>query len=422
MKLLAHSRLVRMFSLGFIIQALSSGANFAVGLILIRRTNDLQYSYYVLVSNGLLLLAALQNAFIQPFTVTRLTRLAAPEQRTLIGNLMWTRRRWVPVLCICALSATAACRALHLLDTAGAVLIAASLLTAAATLGREFLRMVLFAHHRPREVLSGDAIYAAAMIVGVMAATFGRQPALLAIMTLGIAAVLGTMVLRQGLWRVEPWNLDARRDLILQLFAAGTWSMSGAGIHWLLIQGYSYLIAGTLNLRDVAAVAASRLTLMPVFVLSGGVSILLFPITSRWLRDIGVHETIRRLALITAALGAAALCYMATMWIGRDWIFGTILKKHIAHRDGLLLLWSVVFLVTLCRDQLATLLASRERFRSMTITTCISAGIWLVSSSLAIREFGAPGAVAGILVGELTNLVGIVLMIFMETRPRAAAT
>jgi len=50
------ARAIRTLGTGLVMQALLSGANFAVGLILIRRTNDLQYSYYVLATNALLLL------------------------------------------------------------------------------------------------------------------------------------------------------------------------------------------------------------------------------------------------------------------------------------------------------------------------------------------------------------------------------
>ncbi|MFX9181143.1 hypothetical protein ABTN76_20535, partial [Acinetobacter baumannii] len=83
----------------------------------------------------------------------------------------------------------------------------------------------------------------------------------------------------------------------------------------------SYLVAAVLNITDVASIAATRLTLMPVFVLSGGVSMLLFPMTSRWVHELGTRAASRRLVLLVAGLGVAALLYMVTMWVMRDWIF-----------------------------------------------------------------------------------------------------
>src|ERR1700736_1443592 len=91
------TRIVGEFGMGLVMQALLSGANFAVGLILIRRTNDLQYSYYVLAANAILLLTALQNAFVQPFIVTNITSLDMAGRRDLVGALIRGNRRWVAI-------------------------------------------------------------------------------------------------------------------------------------------------------------------------------------------------------------------------------------------------------------------------------------------------------------------------------------
>jgi hypothetical protein len=59
----------------------------------------------------------------------------------------------------------------------------------------------------------------------------------------------------------------------------------------------------------------------------------------------------------------------------------------------------------------------------MTLVTCFSAGVWLVASYSAMIKFGPVGAVAGMLIGELVNVIGIVVMIFKESRepPKAVA-
>jgi O-antigen/teichoic acid export membrane protein len=150
---------------------------------------------------------------------------------------------------------------------------------------------------------------------------------------------------------------------------------------------------------------------------------LLFPMTARWVHDMGAKVAARRLLLLAAGLGTVALLYMLTMWLLRDWIFDVLLKKHFVQRDSLIVLWSAVFLVTLCRDQLATLPAARARFRDMTLMTGLSAIVWLLSSYFAMLKYGPLGAVIGILIGELVNMAGILVMIFKETRePRVATT
>jgi len=413
---LRGARAIRTLGTGLIIQALLSGANFAVGLILIRRTSDLQYSYYILATNALLLVTALQTSFIQPYIVSNLTSLAAVARHELVGALIRTNRYWVTLICGAAIGVTAALWAGHRLGTELALLVAVCLTVAGMALTREFFRITLFAYRLPAAVLVADLLFVTVLVSGAFLATLTEHAALLAVAAAGVAQLAGLLIVRRALWAHEHWNTQTTEQVLGKIAAAGTWAIIGSGIHWLLIQGYSYLVAGVLDVRDIAAIAATRLTLMPVFVLSGGVSMLLFPMTSRWVRGVGARVATQRLLWLAAGLAAVALLYMSVMWVLRDWIFAVILKKSFPHRDALLLLWSAVFLVTLCRDQLATLPAAHARFRDMTLMTGCSAIIWLLSSYTAMLHYGPPGAVLGILIGESVNMVGILLMILRETR------
>jgi O-antigen/teichoic acid export membrane protein len=415
--------LLRTFGMGLAIQALLSASNFAVGLILIRRTSDLQYSYYILATNALLLLTALQTSFVQPYIVRNVTVRDPAGRFDLVGALVRANSRWVPLLCGIGIAVTAGVWGLGKTTVEETLLVLIGLLAGGMALSREFFRITLFAYRRPAAVLKADITYVTVLIAGAFVATLTSQPALVAVAFVGTAALLGFVILRQSLWRLEPWNTHAAEPVLGKIAAFGAWAILGSGIHWLLIQGYSYLVAGILGVSDIAALAATRLTLMPVFVLSGGVSMLLFPMTTRWVHDMGTRVAARRLILLAGGLGTLALLYMVTMWLLRDWIFDVLLKKHFVQRDALIVLWSAVFLVTLCRDQLATLPAARARFRDMTLMTGVSAIVWLVSSYLAMQKMGPLGAVVGILTGELVNMAGILVMVFKETRePRVAAT
>jgi O-antigen/teichoic acid export membrane protein len=324
-------------------------------------------------------------------------------------------------VCGVAIAAIAVLWAAQLVQTPVAMLLGVCLVAGGMALTREFFRVTLFAYRRPTEVLRADLAFVTLLISGAFIATFWEHSACVAVMGVGLANLAGFLILRKALWVHEPWNTHTTEHILGKIAAAGAWAILGSGIHWLLIQGYSYLVAGVLDVKDIASIAATRLTLMPVFVLSGGVSMLLFPMTSRWVQDVGARGATKRLLLLVAGLGSAALLYMGAMWILRDWIFTVILKKSFPHRDPLLLLWSAVFLVTLCRDQLATLPAAHARFRDMTLMTGFSAIIWLLSSYTAMQRYGPPGAVLGILIGEIVNMAGILFMIFRETRQHKVA-
>jgi O-antigen/teichoic acid export membrane protein len=176
-----------------------------------------------------------------------------------------------------------------------------------------------------------------------------------------------------------------------------------------------------LGVQSVAAIAATRLPLMPLNLLSSGLSTQLFPITADWVHHLGVRAALRRLALVSIALVAVACGYCAFIWLLRDWIFIDLLRKEFAQRDVLLLLWFAAFALMLVRDQLVKLLAARERFPSLAFITAASTLLALAAGYGAILRFGEPGAVAGVLIGELANIAGIVVLTVRELRAASPA-
>ncbi len=415
--------IARLFGASLVMQAMLSAANFLVGLILIRHTSNLQYGYFVLATNVLLLATGIQTAFIQPHMVLGLTRLELQGRRDLIGGVLRLRRRALPPTVIGGLLLTYGLHTAKLIGTEVSLIAAATLLALLATLGREFFRLALFAHHRPQDVLKADSVYVVLLISGVFAATMSAFVAVIAIAAVGCAAIVGRTLLARALWRHEAWNIAGAPDILKDIGSLGIWSTAGSAIHWALSQGYNYLVAGTLDVEAVASIAITRLLMMPVNLLSAGIGTLLFPLTSKWMRDLGLLPTLRRLIIFALGVVGAALLYFAAMWLLRGWIFTEILKKQVEQRDALLLLWCAVFTLMLIRDQLVNILTAREQFRRLTTLTGISAAISLIASYAAMLRYGVSGAVAGVLIGELCNVIGIVVLIVIETkRPPPATT
>jgi O-antigen/teichoic acid export membrane protein len=201
-----------------------------------------------------------------------------------------------------------------------------------------------------------------------------------------------------------------------ELAPEGVWSAFGGGIHWLFSQGYSYLVAAMLDVKVVAALAATRLLVMPIFLLSTGVGTLMLPTVSKWTHDRPASSVLRRLALFSIALGGAACCYLAIMWLGRSWIFASILKKSFPNVDSLLLVWSGIAVITVFRDQMLYFLVTRARFQQSSTLTFVSAVLSLSISFATISRVGAIGALIGLLAGELFNMLGIVALSLREAR------
>jgi O-antigen/teichoic acid export membrane protein len=411
-----HFAFVRLLSSAVVSQALLSAASFSIGLILIRNATDVQYGYYILASNAIILLVSLQNAFFNPPLAIRINRLDRLGRGELVGGLYREQRRLLPALGAIAVVIALGLWQAHVLDNHTGPLVLVTVLASLALLHREYFRMVLFAHRRPYDVLRTDIFYVVLMVLGVFVATMTSTPAVSAIFTLSLAAMVSGILLSQTLHRHEPWTTEGTQGILREIAPLAVWSTAGAAIHWTFSQGYIYLVAGTLDVTAVAAIAATRLLLMPVNLLSTGIGSLMLPLAAGWLHQHGALVLLRRLTLLALSLAAATLCYFAILWYLRDWIFSVLLKKQFAQRDELLMLWGAIFLVIVIRDQLIYLLAAQGRFRVMTLLTFVSAVISLAASYWGMLQFGVAGALVGILIGELINVTGIVMLSFRETR------
>jgi len=406
----SHFAFARLLSSAITSQALLSAASFSIGLILIRSTSDVQYGYYVLASSAIVLLVSMQNAFFSPPLAIRMSRLDRPGRAELVGGLYRAQRRILPALGGVAVVIALGLWYARALDVHTGPLVLATVFAALAILHREYFRMVLLTHRRPYDVLRTDIVYVVLMVAGVSLVTLTPVPAVTAVFVLGLAAVVSGILLSRTLHRHEPWNMDGAHGVLREIVPLAAWSTAGAGIHWAFSQGYIFLVAGTLDVATVAAIAATRLLMMPVNLLSTGIGSLMLPLAASWLQRHGARLLWRRLCLMALGLGALTLCYFAVLWLTRDWLFAVVLKKEFAQRDELLLLWGAIFLVIVVRNQVVCLLAAQGHFRILTSLTLVIAVISLGSSYWGMLRFGVGGALVGMLIGELINLVGIAIL------------
>jgi O-antigen/teichoic acid export membrane protein len=412
--------LAKLLGSAILTQALLSATNLGVGLILLRHSTDLQYGYYVLMQSSILLLCVAQGSFIQPQLVTRMHSTDAAGRAALIGGLFREQRRLWPLAAALIAAVTLVLRLAGKLDSATALVVLAGGAAGIATLYREFFRMVLLGHRRPVDVLRGDSVYATLVIGGVLIATMTAAPAAVTGLTLALAAVTSGSLAAWALWRFERWNIQGSPGILRAFVPLGSWSTAGASVHWVVSQGYSYLVAGILSVPAVTAIAATRLTIMPVNLLSSGVGTVMLPTIADWLNHHGTSKVLRRTLAFTLLLSILALCYFTVVWLLRDWIFTQMLHKQIAQRDSLLPLWFAIGLAMVVRDQLIYIPTVRHRFRQLTTLSSANALVALCATYAGLANLGVTGALWGLLIGETLNVCGLILLLALELQQRFA--
>lgn len=406
---------MRIFSSALASQAVLSATSFLVGLLLIRHTSDMQYGYYMLVLGGIILAVSLQNAFLGPALVNRMVRLDPVDRGDLTGGVYREQRLLVVGLAAAVALIGVILWVTKLLSTDAVLLLLIAVLGAVAALRREYFRLVQLAYRRAHAVLRADLVYAFLLGCGVLAATRTTMPAAAAALALAFAALIAGQGLASNLRRHEAWNPAGEPGILSAIAPLGAWSTAGAAIHWSFSQGYIFLVAATLDVSAVAAIAATRMLAMPVNLLSVGVGSLMLPLASSWLVSRGASVLLRRLCWLALAMAIISVGYFSVLWVLRDWLFEVVLRKQFEQRDLLLKLWSACFVVMAVHQQLLFLLVVRERFRILTSLALFSASIALGFSYWGMQYLGGAGAPLGILIGEAISGVGIVILCLRET-------
>ena len=405
-----RNRLLKQFSTTVVDQVVLSGANFIVGLLLIRQTSDADYGMFVLVQSAITLLMSAQMAWLSSPLAVLAPGKAPAMRRLMIGAIEFSQRKFLRQISAVALLVPLVGYLVHFWSGLEAAVIAFGVVACWTALQREYLRGVLLIYQRPQSMLRADIINVAVLLVGAFIAAYGsRGPAVLwAVGALTASAMAGAAALKRSVSRDPGWVTGDPREFWKEMRPLAIWATIGALTYWIYNQSYNYVLASRIDLKAVADVNAARLLLMPTIVLTVGVKTLLVPTAAAWLAESDVGRLIRRLLLFASGIALIDVVYCIALWIFRDVLSHDLMHKTIANRDLLLMLWASLSLIALYRDLLQTGLFALQKFRSLAGVTGLSAVVSLSIMWFGIQSWGAPAALIGQVAGETINLVGVV--------------
>lgn len=415
--------MLRLFSTAVVAQGLISGANFAVGLFLIRFAPDPEYGYYVLAFSSMQLLSSAQAAWVAgPLTVLS-ARETAERARQMVGSVELAHRqllRWIaPALSVLPVAGAW----IGLWPMHHALIGTAAVVAGWMTLRRELMRTCHMIYARPHSVMRADAAYAGALAaLSLCAATLTSAPALFATLSLATAAAVGAFVGRRSFARATGWCSQPKDAVWREMRPLAIWSLLGAVTYWVYSQSYNFILATTLNVEAVAHVNAARLMLMPIVLLMVGVGSLLVPQSARWFNNEGIGVMVRRLWAFLGGLMLLAAIYVGVLWNLRHWIVDDVMHKPIPELDLLLVMWTVQLLLSMARDVFQAGLAAMGHFRSMAWVTGAATVVSLAATWYGISTYGEVGALVGTISGELVSLLGVGAMLLRHGLAARAAT
>ena len=104
--------------------------------------------------------------------------------------------------------------------------------------------------------------------------------------------------------------------------------------------------------------------------------------------------------------------YIAVMWLCRDWLVGELMKRVVADRDMLLLLFAALALISLVRDVFQCAVQALIKFKSMAYITAVSAVVSLSTIWFGIDSWGPRSVLIGQIAGETISVLGIAGLIW----------
>ena len=400
------SGFLRLFSVAVIDQALLSGANFLIGILLLRSTVDADYGLYVMAYSALVLVQGVQTALVDGPMMVIGAKKTELERGRMVGGLFGLLGWLIAPLALVTAAGIALAGANNWLSPSVTAVALATSLVAVTVVFREFLRHVLLLNRRPDSLLRSDGLYVVLAIAGAVLATQVYAPAAApyVVLGLGFAALVAIFYSYRLVAADGAWTGGGGFAAFTETWRLGKWGAVGCVVTWIRQQGFYYMLAALLSIEAVAAVAAARLLIMPVNLLVTGVGQQLLPVASRWLSELGERALVLRALAIGVLLLAGALVYFAVLWLMREWVMVDLLKRDSTGLDGLLLLWGAVFGIMTIRHATMIVVQAMERFDFLVYVSFVSTPASLLVGYWGITQYGAGGALLGLIAAELIDL------------------
>ena len=389
-------------------QALFSGANFLVNVLLARRLAPHDYGAYSLAYAWFLLFAALHQALlIEPMMIYGSGKYFDRFRRYLLLLIGYHAALLVPAgLIIWLITATFGS------DFGGARSAFQSMALASSMILLFWLmRRVFYVLLKPAWGVLSSVLYfvALAATLGILLA-FRRLTPQAAFLAMGMSGVLVSSVL---LWRLNTLSGAGGPRLSFAEVASdhwryGRWSMASALASWFPSNIYYILLSAWLGLEGAAALRALTNFIMPATQGVMALNMLMLPALVRDRRHGGTRKMNQTMALFLLLLGGGCALYLSALWLFRDHLFQLFYGgRYSQYRGWPLLLAGALPIGTCLYSAIGNGLRALERPDRL---------FWaFVGSSAAAVLFGIPltarFGVTGALLGNHCSAVVFIAML-----------
>lgn len=390
-------------SISAINQVVSSGANFALGIYLVRVLTPIDFGIYGIGLAISLFYAGVCNALFLTQMVVHV------PDKSLDDRLPYAARMLVGLIIFCALTVISVGAFIFFgrtwLELIDQQLFLAFSITAAsvAYIIKDFF--VRHAYTVRREIWAlcinvAVAVVLAAMLLlkSLFAGGFNPEAALWIYAASNmLGAVVGLVLVRLPILAVRMNQLG--NDL-QEAWIGGRWALGGASVTWAQTQAYMYVTAVFVGPAGVAYANAARLLITPAIFLIPALSQVMMPRLAS-LRVSNPKKMLKISSLFSKGLIVFSVLYSLVLISLLDVVAPILLGDQYGNLGSLVAAWCLVMIFQFSRSGSSIVLQVTKQFRVLTLINTSSVVVAIGAAVILMQVVGVSGAVLGTALGEL---------------------
>ena len=379
---------------GVIDVAALSASNFILSLFVIRELGDVSYAVYMNIFSLLMFLSTLQNAFLNTTLSVKYAKINDYQAKLNKASSLCYVTNVVYLIFVVPV--------VFLILKFNIFLIISVYLAFVFYLSRELFRIYNYVFDRRKLIVISALISFMVTFLGLTAlALVDFKVVKLSYLysVIALSGVIGLIILIYRCKFTVPSTTEIKSTLN-DIVNVGRWSSVGSLATWAQNNSYTYLATLIVGLEATAALAVSRLIIMPINLVASGIYMAEKP---QWAKLFSTEKNQLRVKSqkTTAIMVIVVLCYSALALLALP-LIEYILKVNVD--VWLLVFWLFACLVQSFKFSNSNILIVSEDFKYMAIMgiKVSLAGVFI--SILLGLYVGAIGIVAGFIIGELLHV------------------
>lgn len=398
-------------------QALISGSNFLLGIVLARRIHTIGYGAYALAFSAFSLLLVLDQAIIlEPMSVFGGSKYRSSLRRYL-GKLL-NLQIVFGVVCLGLLVVSAV--GVYLAEQSNELyfaLIGIAIATPAMLL-LYFTRRALYVEYRSRTAAGGAVCYCMLLFAGLWLVTHaGVLSAFTAFLVMGVSALASSLLLliyiRPALKGISS---ESKPEVAKEHWVYGRWALAAALFTWMSWNVW-YTILGSFSGLAASGTLRALINLaMPVIQSCAVLSLLVLPHTARIVHGEGWAGAKRQALIVGALFAAGATAYWLFVLIFQTTIIGFLYSGRYADGARYLKWLALASIASAATVGPVSALRALEKPSLVCAAFCISVLAGLTAGIPATHIYGIGGAIGGVLISSLLA-IGIAVWLLVRSAP-----